>query len=255
MSLPIPLQPVTPAKASPPPPTTLQSESSSSMHGPPIPQPREQEHILEIIDNVSTQNPPTVPPSAQTTSNGHSPILSPLTLPSSNANEQNLPQTQAVNNTQATRVTQSNHSSTIIEPSPSSSFTRIESRFTSSQEVPSVTKKRALLKTRFSFQKLSSQFSTWNKTKYWTPKSSGEGENQWGVHWSLPTWMIFLGLAGITSAVSHHLYNQRLHGHIVENSDWTQRFGLAIAFLVKVCLVGAVEIAYKQKVWVRITFT
>jgi hypothetical protein len=56
--------------------------------------------------------------------------------------------------------------------------------------------------------------------------------------------------AGAAGAIGHHFYNAKLHGHIVRDSDWTQRWGLALAFFIKFCLIGAVQIAYKQTVWV-----
>src|SRR5689334_16559729 len=61
----------------------------------------------------------------------------------------------------------------------------------------------------------------------------------------------------------HHLFDDRLHGREVHGPQWPQRWGLALSTFGKVCLAGAVEIAYKQRLWVsdnhhtriRATFT
>lgn len=75
-------------------------------------------------------------------------------------------------------------------------------------------------------------------------------ETAWGIHWYMPTCMIVGLVAGILTAVGHHLYNSRLDGNEVGDPTWPQRFGSAFSFFVKFCLVGAVEIAYKQRAWV-----
>jgi len=73
---------------------------------------------------------------------------------------------------------------------------------------------------------------------------------QWGIYWLSPTCMIVLTLIGIGSMVGHHLYNSKLHGHLVHDPQWPQRWGLALSTFGKMCLAGVVEIAYKQRVWV-----
>jgi hypothetical protein len=50
--------------------------------------------------------------------------------------------------------------------------------------------------------------------------------------------------------VGHYLYNSRLHGHLVHDPQWPQLWGLALVMYGKMCLAGAVEIAYKQRFWV-----
>jgi len=62
--------------------------------------------------------------------------------------------------------------------------------------------------------------------------------------------MIFLALAGFFGALGHHLYNKRLHGQEVKDVAWPQRFGIALAFFIKMVLVGSVQIAFKQRAWV-----
>ncbi|KAI0594089.1 hypothetical protein F4775DRAFT_586354 [Biscogniauxia sp. FL1348] len=62
--------------------------------------------------------------------------------------------------------------------------------------------------------------------------------------------MVSLALLGLLCALGHHLYYTRLHGKRVDDPQWPTRFGIALAFFVKVVLVGSVEIAYRQQVWV-----
>jgi hypothetical protein len=63
--------------------------------------------------------------------------------------------------------------------------------------------------------------------------------------------MILLGLAGLFGALGHHLYNARLDGQPVgTDTQWPQRWGVAMAFFVKMTLVGAVQMAVKQRAWV-----
>lgn len=74
-----------------------------------------------------------------------------------------------------------------------------------------------------------------------------------GIHWYTPTMMVLLGLAGLFGGLGHHLYNSRLKGQPVGNdAQWPQRWGVAMAFFVKMTLVGAVQIAVKQRAWVSI---
>ena len=83
----------------------------------------------------------------------------------------------------------------------------------------------------------------WPKTKETGP----------GIHWYTPTMMVMLGLAGLFGALGHHLYNSRLDGLPVgSDSQWPQRWGVAMAYFVKMTLVGAVQMAVKQRAWVSI---
>jgi hypothetical protein len=71
------------------------------------------------------------------------------------------------------------------------------------------------------------------------------------IHWYTPTMMILLGVAGLLGAVGHHLYNSRLQGRpVIGDAQWPQRWGVAMAFFVKMTLVGAVQMAVKQRAWV-----
>jgi hypothetical protein len=74
----------------------------------------------------------------------------------------------------------------------------------------------------------------------------------WGVHPALPATMVFLFLCGIAAAIGHHLFYQSLHGTSVgDQRDQLMkiRYGNALAYLTKACLVGSVGVAYKQRVW------
>lgn len=84
----------------------------------------------------------------------------------------------------------------------------------------------------------------------WPTKELGPG-----VHWYAPTMMILLALAGLFGGLGHHLYNARLDGQPVVDDDaqWPQRWGVAMAFFVKMTLVGAVQMAVKQRAWVSST--
>jgi len=83
------------------------------------------------------------------------------------------------------------------------------------------------------------------------PSKANTKETAWGIHWYMPTCMLLGVLAGLLTAVGHHVYNSRLNGHAVGDPTWPQRYGSAFSFFVKFCLVGTVEIAYKQQAWVR----
>ncbi|KAK4184989.1 hypothetical protein QBC35DRAFT_390507 [Podospora australis] len=64
--------------------------------------------------------------------------------------------------------------------------------------------------------------------------------------------MILLGLIGLLGALGHHLYNDSLSGSPVVNAQWPQRWGVALAFFVKMTLVGSVQMAFKQRAWLTV---
>jgi hypothetical protein len=101
-----------------------------------------------------------------------------------------------------------------------------------------------------------SQESEDSKDQKW-PKiqwTSSNGDGQPGIHWYYPSVMIFLALAGFVGAIGHHLYNLRLDGKEVHDPAWPQRWGVALAFFVKMMLGAAVQIAFKQRAWVCVPF-
>ncbi|KAB5549460.1 hypothetical protein GE09DRAFT_1059936 [Coniochaeta sp. 2T2.1] len=73
-----------------------------------------------------------------------------------------------------------------------------------------------------------------------------------GIHWYTPTMMITLAFAGLFGGLGHHLYNAGLKGQPVIDAQWPQRWGVAMAFFVKMTLVGAVQIAVKQRAWLTV---
>ena len=81
----------------------------------------------------------------------------------------------------------------------------------------------------------------------WKPPSD---DFQWGIHWYKPALMISLALLGLLAALGHHLFNSGLHGRKVQDAEWPQRWGIALAFFIKMVLTGAVQCAYTQSAWV-----
>ncbi|KAK4227295.1 hypothetical protein QBC38DRAFT_455389 [Podospora fimiseda] len=95
----------------------------------------------------------------------------------------------------------------------------------------------------------SSKFSLKRETlRRWTTFS----ENGPKIHWYTPTTMVILSLCGFFGALGHHLYNSALHGQEVKDSEWPQRWGIALAFFVKMTLIGAVQSAFKQLAWLTV---
>ncbi|KAI1360242.1 hypothetical protein F5Y08DRAFT_348922 [Xylaria arbuscula] len=65
--------------------------------------------------------------------------------------------------------------------------------------------------------------------------------------------MIALTLVGFFGALGHHFYYTNLHGQVISRgTQWPPRFGLALAFFIKLSFVASVEIAYRQQVWVSV---
>ena len=93
-----------------------------------------------------------------------------------------------------------------------------------------------------------SRTSSWKLS--FSPTFKVQEDTQWGIHYLMPLSMCLLGIAGISGAVAHHVYNKSLDGELIQDAQWPQRFGLALAFFTKMCLIAAVEIAYKQQSWV-----
>lgn len=71
-----------------------------------------------------------------------------------------------------------------------------------------------------------------------------------GIHWYHPVVMLFLALGGLFGAIGHHLYNLSLEGKEVFDAQWPQRWGVALAFFIKMMLGAAVQTAFKQRAWV-----
>lgn len=71
-----------------------------------------------------------------------------------------------------------------------------------------------------------------------------------GIDWYQPSYMLGLFIVGLVGMICHHVYNSHMDGKIVVQLQWPQRFGSTFSFFAKMCMVGAVNIAYKQVVWV-----
>lgn len=69
------------------------------------------------------------------------------------------------------------------------------------------------------------------------------------IYWLIPTAAILLFLLGFMVAVCHYLYLQLLNKHVINNQVWIYRYSLAMAFIVKACLVAAISLAFTQKIW------
>ena len=69
------------------------------------------------------------------------------------------------------------------------------------------------------------------------------------IHWTTPTIAFLLTVVGIAAAIGHHLHLSKLNGNPNENAKWIGRYSLALAFLVKASLAGAIGIAFMQKAW------
>jgi len=109
---------------------------------------------------------------------------------------------------------------------------------------------------KFSKKQRSSLF-TWTTGSSTTAASTSNNSNNASpeglkIHWYTPTSMVLLGIAGFAGALAHHLYNASLDGTPVEDAQWPQRWGVALAFFVKMTLVGAVQIAVKQRAWLSV---
>jgi hypothetical protein len=83
----------------------------------------------------------------------------------------------------------------------------------------------------------------------------------WRISYYAPTLMVSLLLSGIGLAVGHHVVNTALDHTPVKTVEdgapdfvtqkWIGRYGIALAFLTKTLLAGAVTIAYKQHIWLN----
>lgn len=133
---------------------------------------------------------------------------------------------------------------------------KVESQYSPDQHLSTSNSSTTPLQNPSIKKRVYSRLHPFNNRKYQVqPQSLKDDESQWGVHWWLPTCMVFLGIAGTAGALGHHYYNLKLDNQRVENADWIQRFALALAFFNKFCLIGAIQIAYKQRVWVCRLYT
>lgn len=71
----------------------------------------------------------------------------------------------------------------------------------------------------------------------------------WGIYWYLPSLMVAVFIAGLIGALGHHAFYKSLDGKRSVNQLSMVRIGTAFAFFVKANLVGAVVLAYRQRIW------
>jgi hypothetical protein len=72
---------------------------------------------------------------------------------------------------------------------------------------------------------------------------------QWHIHWSTPTIIAVLYIAGVFAAMGHHLFYAKLDGQPADDQLKQIRYGTALAFFVKSTLVGTVILCYRQRIW------
>ena len=70
------------------------------------------------------------------------------------------------------------------------------------------------------------------------------------LHWVLPTTMVLLSFLGLSTAISHHVFNVVYNGRLVDNSNWPQSVGIVLSNIVKLCLAGSVQISCTQQAMV-----
>ncbi|KAK4221314.1 hypothetical protein QBC38DRAFT_504994 [Podospora fimiseda] len=86
---------------------------------------------------------------------------------------------------------------------------------------------------------------------------------RWGLHWRAATSMAIFFLAGLASAIGHHVFYSSLHKKVVidtkdrwdleairDGQEWKIRFGTAFAFLTQSLFAEAIDVAFQQTVWV-----
>lgn len=84
---------------------------------------------------------------------------------------------------------------------------------------------------------------------------SARSQRKGGVNWRAPTLMVVYLVVGLCFAVGHHVYWFSLHDTVVPSQtdqEWSQRLGIAAAFLAQSALTLAVGVAYTQRIWVAV---
>lgn len=84
---------------------------------------------------------------------------------------------------------------------------------------------------------------------------AGPPSKVWKIHWRAPVLMVGYLLLGTGFALGHHFYWYSLHDTVVPSEtdqEWSQRLGIAAAFIAQSLLTLAVGVAYTQRVWVSV---
>ncbi|KAF2459176.1 hypothetical protein BDY21DRAFT_370642 [Lineolata rhizophorae] len=71
----------------------------------------------------------------------------------------------------------------------------------------------------------------------------------WKIHWLTPTMAVGLFIAGVVGAVAHHALYAAFDGQEAHDQLRMIRYGTALAFYTKACLVGSVVVSYRQRIW------
>ncbi|KAF2655569.1 hypothetical protein K491DRAFT_692772 [Lophiostoma macrostomum CBS 122681] len=71
----------------------------------------------------------------------------------------------------------------------------------------------------------------------------------WKIHWQTPAIIIVLWVGGVMGVLGHHFFYLSLDGHPAENQLVKIRYGTALGYFVKSCLVGSVILSYRQRIW------
>ncbi|KAF1993136.1 hypothetical protein P154DRAFT_450986 [Amniculicola lignicola CBS 123094] len=72
---------------------------------------------------------------------------------------------------------------------------------------------------------------------------------QWDFHWHTPVLIVALFLVGVGSGIGHHFFYAHLDGKVAKDQLTMIRYGTAMAYLMKSCLVGSVLLCYRQRIW------
>ena len=68
-----------------------------------------------------------------------------------------------------------------------------------------------------------------------------------------PAWIMYVFfICGFAFAVGHHLFYRGLDGQPADDQLAMLRYGTALAFATKACLVSAVIVAYRQRIWMTV---
>ncbi|KAL7271987.1 hypothetical protein RUND412_005224 [Rhizina undulata] len=70
-----------------------------------------------------------------------------------------------------------------------------------------------------------------------------------GISWYMPISMIVIFICGVVGAIAHNAFYTSLHGKQAVNQLMMVRYGTALAFFTKACLVGSVVLAFRQRLW------
>ncbi|RDW70126.1 hypothetical protein BP5796_08523 [Coleophoma crateriformis] len=76
--------------------------------------------------------------------------------------------------------------------------------------------------------------------------------SNWMIQWHSPILMLSLMFFGILGMAFHHTYNRILDGNPVDDPQWPQRLGTALAVFAQMCLSASIQHAYTQLVWLSV---